>query len=82
MHFVYFYDSLMKVAQHKSKSGFFLSRLHIGWDWVILEIIQIPPLWMASWKSRWEGGGGQEGLEIRVGLGYRLENSLGVIFDV
>ena len=28
------------------------------------------------------GGGGQEGLEIRVGLGYRLENSLGVIFDV
>ena len=29
-----------------------------------------------------DGRGGQEGLEIRVGLGYRLENSSGVIFDV
>ena len=39
-----------------------------------------PPPQMASWKSRWEGG--QEGLEIQVGGGYRLENSSsGVIFD-
>ena len=83
MHFVYFYDSLMKVAQHKLKSGFFLSRLHIGWDWVILEIIQIPPPPPYGWQAgNPDGRGGQEGLEIRVGLGYRLENSSGVIFDV
>ena len=37
---------------------------------------------MASWKSRWEGGG-QKGLEIQVGGGgYKLEySSSGVIFD-
>ena len=82
MHFVYFYDSLMKVAQHKSKSGFFLSRSHIGWDWVIPEIIQIPPPY--GWQAgNPDGrGGGQEGLEIQVGVGYRLENSSGVIFGV
>ena len=32
LHFIFFYENLMKILQHKSKSGFFLSRSHIGQD--------------------------------------------------
>ena len=30
LHFVFFYKNLTKILQHESKSGFFLSRSHIG----------------------------------------------------
>ena len=32
LHFVFCYENLTKISQHESKSGFFLSRSHIGWD--------------------------------------------------
>ena len=30
LHFVFFYENLTKISQHELKSGFFLSRSHIG----------------------------------------------------
>ena len=35
LHFVFFYDNLTKISQHESKSGFFLSRSHIVWDFQV-----------------------------------------------
>ena len=32
LHFVFSYEKLTKILQHESKSGFFLSRSHIGRD--------------------------------------------------
>ena len=32
LHFVSFYENLTKISQHESKSGFFLSRSHVGRD--------------------------------------------------
>ena len=46
--FCFLYENLMKISQHESKSGFFLSRLHIGWDSGFSSKIGIVPM-----KSGW-----------------------------
>ena len=43
LHFVYFHENLTNIAQHESKSGFFLSRSHIGRDSGFSSKIRIIP---------------------------------------
>ena len=48
LHFVFFYENLTKILQHESKSGFFLSRSHIGRDLGLTSKIGMVPT-----KSGW-----------------------------